>query len=260
MNLLNMSIKNCQCLFNGQFYDLVDGVATGLPLCPLFANIFLCHHEQIWRNNCSVWFKLVYYRRYADCRFILFKSPDHVQPFLNYLNSKHDCIKFTCEVESNKTLPFLDVNLHRSNRSFVTSVYRKPTFTRLFAKCESFLPTVYKKCFIYTLLYRYFHIRSSYSIFLEKLVKLQFLPRQNGDPAKFLDHCDKIFNLPPKINTVSKLSISLFLTIHWRTWFPTPSTNKKVISFCLSAHPTPRYFPTCSSLVQLFPFQGPIAI
>jgi hypothetical protein len=96
----------------------------------------------------------------------LFNSRDHIVPFPDYLNSKHPNIKFTFEIETDdKTLPFLDISFKRVNGNFETSVYRKPTFTGLFTNFESFLPTAYKKGFIFSLLFRYFNICSSYQIF-----------------------------------------------------------------------------------------------
>ena len=35
----------------------------GNPLGPSFANIFLCHHENNWLENCSELFKPKFYRR-----------------------------------------------------------------------------------------------------------------------------------------------------------------------------------------------------
>ena len=51
--------------------------------------------------------------------------------FLKKLNSLHESIKFKYEWEVNKTLPFLDINIHRStiDNKFNFSVYRKPTAT-----------------------------------------------------------------------------------------------------------------------------------
>ena len=92
--LLNLAVKNCHFLFNGEVYQQVDGVAMGSPLGPLFANIFLSHYESVWLNDCPSNFKPLFYRRYVDGCFILFRSPNHVIPFLHYLNSRHSKIKF----------------------------------------------------------------------------------------------------------------------------------------------------------------------
>ena len=188
------------------------------PSATLFANIFLSHHEKIWLENCPTDFKPPFYRRHVDDSFILFKSHKHIEPFLNYLNSQHPNINFTCEVESNKTLPFLDITISRSNGSFITSVYRKPTFTGLFTNFESFLPVIYKRGLIYTVLFRYLNICSSYSIFQEELAKLKSLLLQNGYPQRFIDNficlfLNKVSDTPIKPLTAPKLRLSIALPL-----------------------------------------------
>ena len=42
----------------------------GNPLGPTFANIFLCHHENNWLENCLELFKPKFYRRYVDDLFL----------------------------------------------------------------------------------------------------------------------------------------------------------------------------------------------
>ena len=113
------------------------------------------------------------------------------------------------------TLPFLDINICRSNGSFLTSVYRKPTFTVLFTNFESFLPITYKKGLIYSLVFRYFNL-SSYILFHEELEKLRKFLKLNGYPDQILGHCfksflNKIFHPPVKTRTAPKLSLSLVL-------------------------------------------------
>ena len=188
-DLLNLTVKDCHFVFNGKLYDQIDGVAMGSPLGPLFANIFLSHHEKIWLKNCPTDFKPLFYRHNVDDSFILFKSREHIEPFLNYLNSQHPKINFTCEVESNKMLPFLDITISQSNGSFITSVYPKPTFTSFFTNFESFLPVIYKKGLIYTILFRYLNICLWYSTFQEELAKFKSLLLQNGYPLWFIDYC-----------------------------------------------------------------------
>ena len=70
-------------------------------------------------------------RRYIDDTFLLFSHSDHVVKFLDYLNTKHNNINFTMEPEQQGSLPFLDVRVSRDDNKFVTSVFRKPTFSGL---------------------------------------------------------------------------------------------------------------------------------
>ena len=144
IKLLSLSVKNCHFIFNGHIYQQVHGVAMGSPLGPLFANIFMSFHEKSWLHNCPSSFKPLLYRHYVDDCFLLFSSPDHVPLFLSYLNRQHPNIFFSSELEKNGKLPFLDIEITRSNEKFSTSVYRKPTFTGLFTNFHSFVPLVYK--------------------------------------------------------------------------------------------------------------------
>ena len=73
------------------------------------------------------------------------------------MSSKHQNINFTFEQENIGSLLFLDVKIYRKNSKFVTSVYRKPTFSGLFTNYESFIPT-YQKRILHTLVHRSFNI------------------------------------------------------------------------------------------------------
>jgi hypothetical protein len=87
-----------------------------------------------------------------------------------------------------------------------------------FYKFWKFLPTAYKKGFIFSLLFRYFNICSSYQIFHAELEKFKKLLLQNGYTKFFIDRCvktflDKMISLPLKVQTptVSKLLIPIVL-------------------------------------------------
>ena len=57
---------------------------------------------------------------------------------------------FTIETEQNNKISFLDVNVIREQGKFVTSVYRKITFSGVYTLFDSFLPDTYKIGMIYT--------------------------------------------------------------------------------------------------------------
>ena len=101
--------------FDGKFYEQCDGVATGSPLGPTLANVFMCHFENIWLENCPAHFKPIVYRRFVDDTFLLFQTKDDVEKFKNYLNKQHKNIKFTSEIEENGSLSFLDITVKTIN-------------------------------------------------------------------------------------------------------------------------------------------------
>ena len=46
-SLLTVATAQTHFLFNGSFYDQIDGVAMGSPLAPVLAILFMGHHEKI---------------------------------------------------------------------------------------------------------------------------------------------------------------------------------------------------------------------
>ena len=66
---------------------------------------------------------------YVDNTFAIFRPEKECTSFLNALNSMHSALKFTFEKQHNDQLSFLDVLVEKSNETYLTSVFRKPTFT-----------------------------------------------------------------------------------------------------------------------------------
>ena len=68
--MLSLTTKESIILFDNIYYSQVDGVAMGSPLGPTLANVFLCHHERKWLEDCPDNFRPVYYKRYVDDIFV----------------------------------------------------------------------------------------------------------------------------------------------------------------------------------------------
>ena len=86
---------------------------------------------------------------------------------------------------------FLDINIIREQGKLITSVYRKLTFSGVYAHFYSFLPSTYKVGRIHTLLYRCFRICSDWTKFQLKLVKLMNIFKNNGYPENFINNFSK---------------------------------------------------------------------
>ena len=152
--LLKLATTESSFIFDNKLYKQIDGVAMGSPLGPTLATAFLCHFEKNWLNECPSQFKPVVYKRYVDDIFVLFKSKEHLKLFVNYMNSKHRNIKFTFETEDSNNFSFLDVKITRQNKRFVTSIFRKATFSGVFTNYDSFISDTYKIGLVHTLLFR----------------------------------------------------------------------------------------------------------
>ena len=96
----------------------------GFPLDCAFSNFFLSFHDLKLLANCAAEFKSIYFRRYVDDCYVIFCSREHFLPFQNDLNSQRPNLTFTGELETNSTLPFLDILINRSE-GFSDSVYHK---------------------------------------------------------------------------------------------------------------------------------------
>ena len=97
--LLKITMFESFFIFHGKFYEQCDDIAMGSSLGPRLANVFICHFEKIWLENCPSHFKPIVYRRFFDDTFLLFRSKDNFEKFRNYLNKQHKNIKFTSQIE-----------------------------------------------------------------------------------------------------------------------------------------------------------------
>ena len=102
-------------------------------------------------------------------------------------------MKFSFEEEKNGKLSFLDVEVPREGNKFPTTVCRKPTFSGVYMRFDSFLPNTYKFSMIYTLVFRYFSICSNWTNFHNELVFLRDTFLKNGYPISFIDKYLKHF-------------------------------------------------------------------
>ena len=125
------------------------------------------------------------------CRFVddSFAHVDHRQDFerlLDILNSLHPALQFTCELENDGRLPYLDVLIEKSkNDGILTSIYRKPTFTGLYITWDSFCATKYKVNLVRNLVQRAHRICSD-SKLDEELSTLKSVFSKNGYPLDLL--------------------------------------------------------------------------
>ena len=131
-DLLKLTTMGTVFYFNGNYYKQLDGAAMRSSLGPALIDAFLCHHKRQWLRECPVTYAPIFYKPYFDDIFVLLKSGNHINNLLFHLNSKHSNIKFTCEIEKNRSLAFLDIKVS--------------TFSGVYTNYRSFIASDYKSC------------------------------------------------------------------------------------------------------------------
>ena len=180
---MNTATSSVEFSFNNIMYKQIDGISMGSPLGPALANIFVGFYEQQLFQTTN---KPTVYYRYVDDTFALFKLESDCDKFFSSLNSLHPVLHFTFEKEANQSLPFLDVFVEKSGNNFLTSIYRKPTFTGQYLRWDSFGPTKRKTNLIGTLVHRALKICSK-SKLQQELDQIRAILLNNGYPEYIIN-------------------------------------------------------------------------
>ena len=98
--------------------------------------------------------------------------------------NQHKNIKFTSETENEGSIAFLDIKITSDNNKFMTSIYHKPTFSRVLTNFGSFIPKSYKYKLLFTLLHRAFKLCSNFERFHQEIDKLKTIFENNGYPKE----------------------------------------------------------------------------
>ena len=154
----------------------------GCPLGPVLANIFLGYCESLISEK--QWPMM--YRRFVDDTFSIFEGRSKALEFLNSLNEIHPSLNFTMENEQDNRLPFMDVLVIREETGLSTTIYRKPTFTGLYTRWDSYCSTDQKISLIRSLTNRAMKICSP-KYLGEEIMKLKSIFGKNGYPQPIVN-------------------------------------------------------------------------
>ena len=94
---------------------------------PLRTHFFHTMKKKNWLHSCPQRFKPVFYRRYVDDIFVLFKSNDYLKYFQEFLNAL-----FYRDRKKTK-FSFLDVVVIHEQGKFTTRIYRISTFCGVYS-------------------------------------------------------------------------------------------------------------------------------
>ena len=136
INLLEFCLNSTSFVFQGQYYQQMEGAAMGSPLSPIVANIFMEQFEKEALETAphppSLW------KRFVDDTFVILEDK-YKDEFFQHLNSLNTNIKFTAETsKADGSIPFLDTWITpQRDGSLQTKVYRKPTHTHQYLQWDS---------------------------------------------------------------------------------------------------------------------------
>jgi len=183
--LLSFCVKNVQFLFDGKLYSQVDGVAMGSPLAPILANIFVGYIET---RTPSIQSDALFFGRYVDDILVIAHSARNIEKLKDSLNTVDPDIQFTMEIEDNRSLPFLDVRIHRTTEGLRFSWYHKETWKGSLLHYASFVPNSWKFGLLKGFKYRILHLCSPE--FLQRAVdELVDVFGRNGYPTTVIQSC-----------------------------------------------------------------------
>ena len=167
----------------------------------------------------------------------MFEDELNCNRFLKQLNSLHQSLNFTHEKEVNGKLPFLDVLVEKSNTKFLTSIYRKPSFSGQHNRWDSFGPKSRKNNLIGTLVHRALEICSP-SKLPQEIDFIRSILYSNGYPENVINSRIKRkieqFKLPPKEGPEK---CPVYLKLPWIGNISTKFENqcKTAVSSCFGA-------------------------
>ena len=80
--LLQSATKQSHFIFDGKYYDQIDGVAMGSPLGPILANIFMCSFQKRFINTYKTPNSILTWYRHVYDHFCLFNNKHSVSTYL----------------------------------------------------------------------------------------------------------------------------------------------------------------------------------
>ena len=137
-------------------------------------------------NNTAQEEKPTIYCRFVDDIFLLVKNID----ILDNLRSKfqeNSVLKFTYEVEHERALTFLDVDVYRNDNQFRTTVHVKSTHSGDCINYKSIAPEKYKTGVIKTMLHRAYTISSDWIGLSDEIQRLKQLFVNNNFPQTIVE-------------------------------------------------------------------------
>jgi len=168
--------------FNECTYQQTFGTPMGSPLSPIMADIVLQDLEEFCLQKLNI--DLPIYYRYVDD--VLLAAPrEKIDLIFQTFNSYHPRLKFTMELETNKSINFLDTSISIINNTLVFNWYHKSTFSGRYLNYSSHHPFKQKIGVVYGIVDRAI-LLSHPSFHKENLIKAIKILLANDFPINLI--------------------------------------------------------------------------
>ncbi|KAL8603505.1 hypothetical protein ACOMHN_038646 [Nucella lapillus] len=118
--------------FEGEHFLQIFGTAMGTPMAPTIACLFMGRLETQLLDQSPAPVPRDLWRRYIDDIFLLWTGTDEeLAAFIRHLNSFHNSIKFTINIEES-SISFLDIRISINSGYLQSDVFTKPTDTHAY--------------------------------------------------------------------------------------------------------------------------------
>ena len=178
--MLTFCVETTYFGMGSDIYWQEEGLAMGLPLSSVLANLYMEYFEEMALGSTSL--KPSMWLRYVDDTFILWPHQEDVQILLEHVNSIWPSIQFTTEKEQDNKLPFLNVLVTHTEQGIRSSVYRKPTFTGQYLNFNSHHPYTVKKGIVRCLQHQAKTISSDTDAYQEEMISVRHNLHRNNYP------------------------------------------------------------------------------
>jgi len=181
--IFNFLTTNNYFSFQNQFYKQTFGFGMGNCLSPVCADIVVLNIQNIVLKNFN--FKIPFFKRYVDD--ILLAIPrGKEQEVLQAFNSHHPRIQFTLEIEHNRQISFLDMQIIRNLDNLIKiDWYHKPTFSERYINFYSHNPLQHKINIIKNLKHRALNL-SDKQFHRKNLEYIHSTLRKNNYPSSLI--------------------------------------------------------------------------
>lgn len=130
-----------------------------------------------------------------------------IESTMNIINQQHDSVKFTFEREINRTLPFLDVKIHRTDSGQLDfDIYRKETSTTSFTPADSHHNRSHKFAAFCSMIHRLKNIPLNQERYNKEWLLIKSIALKNGYDPNVIDRISNNMDKKRNIRNITTLS------------------------------------------------------